>query len=203
MLRTVAVVLLMTAGIGLQPSPASAHCDALDGPVVQAARTALEKNDVSLVLRWVPPDREADVRTAFARTITVRALGDEARGLADTWFFETLVRIHRAGEGESFDGLKPAGHIEPFVAAVDGSLTTGSVESVVGNVTAHVSRGLRQRFTRARDARARADGNVEAGREYVRAYVDYLHYVEALHKTGANGGAEHTESVAHGHQDKK
>jgi hypothetical protein len=27
--------------------------------------------------------------------------------LADTHFFETVVRLHRLGEGESFTGLKP------------------------------------------------------------------------------------------------
>lgn len=201
MLRTVAVALMVAAGVALHPSPASAHCDALDGPVVQAARTALEKNDVVPLLRWVSPDREAEVRDAFARTVAVRALGTDARALADTWFFETLVRTHRAGEGAPFDGLKPAGHIEPFITAVDRLLETGSVEDVVGNVTAHVGRSVKDRFARARDARARADQSVDAGRTYVAAYVDYLHYVEVLHKAGADDAAEHQETVGHGHQD--
>ena len=91
------------------------------------------------------------------------------------------MRIHRAGEGAPYDGLKPAGHIEPFVAAVDRSLATGSVDSVVDDVTAHVSRSVRERFTRARETAPRADSSVDAGRAYVAAYVDYLHYVEALH----------------------
>jgi hypothetical protein len=200
MLRTVAAALMVSASIALHPSPASAHCDALDGPVVQAARTALAKNDVAMVLRWVPRDREADVRSAFDRTIAVRSLGDDARVLADTWFFETLVRIHRAGEGAPFDGLKPAGHIEPFMASVDRSLAAGTADSVIADVTAHVGKGLRERFARARDARTHAEHSVEAGREYVAAYVDYMHYVEALHRAGAHGGGEHQESPAPGHQ---
>jgi hypothetical protein len=200
MLRTVAAALMVSASIALHPSPASAHCDALDGPVVQAARTALAKNDVAMVLRWVPRDREADVRSAFDRTIAVRSLGDDARVLADTWFFETLVRIHRAGEGAPFDGLKPAGHIEPFMASVDRSLAAGTADSVIADVTAHVGKGLRERFARARDARTHAEHSVEAGREYVAAYVDYMHYVEALHRAGADGGGEHQESTAPGHQ---
>ncbi len=202
MSKTVAaVVMMMVASLVLYPGSASAHCDALDGPVVQAARTALDKNDVGLVLRWVSPDREADVRAAFTRTLTVRALGADARALADTWFFETLVRIHRAGEGAPYDGLKPAGHIEPFVAAVDRSLATGSVETVVGDVTAHVSGGVRERFARARETAAHAGHSVDAGRAYVAAYVDYLHYVEALYKAGATGAAEHQETAVHGHRD--
>src|SRR5512141_466404 len=127
MLRTIAIVLMTVAALALQPPPALAHCDAMDGPVVQAAQAALAKNDVGLVLRWVPSDQEAAIRAAFARTVAVRALGTDARTLADTWFFETLVRVHRAGEGAPFDGLKPAGHIEPFMVNVDRSLETGSM----------------------------------------------------------------------------
>ncbi len=194
MSRTVSAVVMAVASVVLYPASASAHCDALDGPVVQAARTALERHDVGLVLRWVPPEREADVRAAFTRTFTVRALGGDARALADTWFFETLVRIHRAGEGAPHDGLKPGGHIEPFVAAVDRSLAAGSVDRVVADLTAHVSRSVQERFARAREAAARADSSVDAGRAYVAAYVDYLHYVEALHKAGAADG--HRESPA-------
>jgi hypothetical protein len=165
---------------------------------VQAARAALDRNDVGLVLRWVTPDREADVRAAFTRTLAVRGLGGDARELADTWFFETLVRIHRAGEGAPFDGLKPAGHVEPFVIAVDRSLVSGSVEDVLGDVTTQVSRGVRDRFTRAREAAVRADLSVDAGRAYVAAYVDYLHFVEALHGAAAAGASERHEA-AHGH----
>jgi hypothetical protein len=203
MSRTVAAVVMVVASLVLYPASASAHCDALDGPVVQAARTALDNNDVGLVLRWVAPDREADVRAAFTRTLTVRALGADARALADTWFFETLVRIHRAGEGAPYDGLKPAGHIEPFVAGVDRSLATGSVQTVVGDVTAHVSGGVRQRFARARETAAHAGHSVDAGRAYVAAYVDYLHYVEALYKAGATGAAEHQETPGPGHRDER
>jgi hypothetical protein len=197
-MRAFILSLLAAAAIVLQSSPVLAHCDAMDGPVVQAAQTAIEQNDVGLVLRWVPPAQEAAVRAAFTRTMTVRALGADARALADVWFFETLVRIHRAGEGAPFDGLKPAGHIEPFMASVDRSLETGSVDEVAAAVAADLNRGVRERFAHAREARLRAGQSVQAGREYVAAYVDYLHYVEALYLAGATS-AEHQESAAHAH----
>jgi hypothetical protein len=37
---------------------AGAHCDGMDGPVVQSARRALEAKDVNLVLTWVEPGDE-------------------------------------------------------------------------------------------------------------------------------------------------
>ena len=78
---------------------AAAHCDTLDGPVVADARTALAQGNVAPVLKWVRPADEKEIRTAFARTTAVRNLSPEAEILADLYFFEALVRIHRAGEG--------------------------------------------------------------------------------------------------------
>jgi len=96
---------------------ASAHCDTLDGPVVSAARKALDSGNVNLVLVWVQKDDDAELRDAFQRARNVRKAGGEAKELADLYFFETLVRVHRAGEGAAYTGLKPAGAIEPPVAA--------------------------------------------------------------------------------------
>lgn len=78
----------------LMPAGALAHCDGLDGPVVKAARTALETGNVSLVMIWVQKGDEASIKDAFQKTLAVRRLSAEARALADMYFFETLVRIH-------------------------------------------------------------------------------------------------------------
>jgi hypothetical protein len=190
--------LFVGAALLALPSVAGAHCDALDGPVVKAARAALEQKDVAGVLAWVEPDREAEVRAAFDRTLAVRALGGDARALAETWFFETLVRIHRAGEGAPYDGLKPAGHIEPFALAVDRTLEVGTVDDLVKELSGHVSAEVRKRFALAQAARAHAAHSVEGGRHYVAAYVDYMHYVEALYKAGAHEAEGHAVTAAAG-----
>ena len=64
--RIIGVVVLAML---LQPATALAHCDALDGPVVRAARSALAARDVTPVLRWVRPADEAEVKAAFDRTL--------------------------------------------------------------------------------------------------------------------------------------
>jgi hypothetical protein len=43
----------------------------------------------------------------FTKTLAVRKQSKEAKELADMYFFETLVRIHCAGEGAPYTGLKP------------------------------------------------------------------------------------------------
>lgn len=196
MKSVVRVAMLLVSIVIVLPGRASAHCDALDGPVVKAAREALATGNVTPVLPWVMPDREAEVKEAFGRALQVRQLGAGAQALADTWFFETVVRVHRAGEGAPFDGLKPAGHVEPLVAAVDGTLEAGTADPLLAKVTAHVAQSVRERFERARDAKAHAGEGVEAGRRFVAAYVDYVHHVEALHKAANGAGGAHAEATA-------
>ena len=190
--RSLTAAALLAAGFFFTPRMAQAHCDTMDGPVVQAAKVALEKKDVTPVLKWVKPEGEAEVRAAFDKTLAVRVKGADAKELADQFFFETLVRVHRAGEGEPFTGIKPAGTaIEPAVRAADEALEHGSVDKLVKEVTDEAAAGIRKRFAEASEKRKHADQNVEAGREYIEAYVSYIHYVERM--------SEAAKSAAHGH----
>lgn len=169
-----------------------AHCDTLDGPVVETARKALASGDVTPLLKWVAADDEQMIRTAFQKTLDVRKLGVQARDLADMYFFETLVRIHRAGESAPYTGLKPVTAVDPAVALADKALETGSVDKLVNILTDASAKGIRERFHRALETRKHADESVAAGREFVEAYVIFTHYVEGLHNL-IKGGAEHHE----------
>jgi hypothetical protein len=171
---------------------AAAHCDTLDGPVITTARIALEKGDVTPVLKWVKKEDEEKIREAFDKTVTVRTKGPAARELADMYFFETLVRIHRAGEGATYTGLKPDTEVDPAIALADKALESGSVDKLVRVLTDATAKGIRERFRRALEARKHADESVIAGREFVEAYVIFTHYVEGVHAS-VKGGAEHHE----------
>jgi uncharacterized protein DUF6448 len=183
------------------PSGALAHCDGLDGPVVLAARLALQQKDVTKVLIWVQEKDEGAIRSAFAQTLAVRKLGNQARELADTYFFETLVRVHRAGEGAPYTGLQPAGRdLGPAIPAADRALETGEVEPLLRLVSSAAEDGLRHRFAEARAARSYRAGDVAAGREYIGRYVPFLHYVERLYEsatTDAHGHEPEGEAAAH------
>ncbi len=183
------------------PRVASAHCDTLDGPVVQDARKAIAVRDVTPVLKWVKPKDEKAVRAAFKKTLAARGKKPEA---ADHAFFATLVRIHRAGEGAPFTGLKPAGAVEPAVAEADRALAGGSSDALVKLVTDDVAAGIRKLYERAATAYGHKDESVAQGREFVEAYVEYTHYVERLHQdavgTGAHGDHEgHAQEQHHAH----
>ena len=169
---------------------AKAHCDTLDGPVVETARQALASGDVTPLLKWVSIKDEPLIRTAFQNTMEVRKLGGKAQELADMYFFETLVRIHREGEGASYTGLKAGSEIDPAVALADKALETGSVDKLTSVLTDAAAKGIRERFNRALETKKHADESVSAGREFVEAYVAFTHYVENLHDS-VKGGTEH------------
>lgn len=188
------------AGMVTTTSPVLAHCDTLDGPVVQAAKNALEKGDVKLVLIWVKEDGEAEVHQAFQDALKVRKLGADARKLADRYFFETLVRVHRAGEGEPYTGLKPAGtDAGPAVEAADEAVKAGKVEPVVKLVSEATVHAVRERFEQMQAASKYDPADVEAGRKYVAAYVVFLHTVDGIYekaKAPAHGAGT-KEAIQH------
>ncbi|HSP14678.1 MAG TPA: DUF6448 family protein [Thermoanaerobaculia bacterium] len=169
-----------------------AHCDSLKGPVVAAAQTALEKGDVKFVLKWVPATSEAEIRDAFAKTLAARAASPQAREVADRWFFETLVRVHRQSEGAPFTGLQPANYKpEEGIEMADIALDSGSIDAVQKELLDSVTAGLRARFAAVQEAKKHVNESVEEGRHYVHAYVEFIHYVERLHAASTEPAGHH------------
>jgi hypothetical protein len=175
----------------LYPSAAQAHCDTLDGPVVRAAQRALDSRNITEALIWVQPADETEVRDAFDRALAVRDLNDSAKALADRYFFETVVRLHRAGEGAPYTGLKPAAAPNPAIAAADQSIAQDSPGVLNALLVPALQAGLREHFEHVMKASNWPRGDVRAGREFVKAYVEFVHYVERLH--------EAIEGEVHGH----
>ena len=64
--------------------------------------------------------------------IRVRKTGKEARDLADEWFFETVVRLHREGEGAPYTGLRPASlDLGPIVPRAEKAIAKGNPEEAI------------------------------------------------------------------------
>lgn len=193
----------LSAVLMFAAAPASAHCDGLDGPVVGAARQALDTGDVNRVLIWVKPGDEPVIRDAFGKAREVRTLNASAKEFADHSFFETLVRVHRAGEGEPYTGLKPAGRdLGPALPAGDKAVKTGSVKPVLELLGETVQHGVEQRYKQMMALKNYKPDDVAAGQKYVQAYVGYIHAVEKVYSVAA--GEAHAQAavmpaVAHGH----
>jgi len=141
-LLVVALVVLF-----LEPDKVLAHCDGMVGPVVTAAKKALETGDVNLTLIWVQKKGEAEIKKVFQKTLAVRKLSPEAKELADMYFFETLVRISPAGEEVPYRGLKPEGRdLGPAIPAADKAIVEGKLEPLYRLLTGKIHDGLHEKF---------------------------------------------------------
>ena len=192
-MRVIVILVIVATAVLFVPGVAWAHCDTIGGPVVADARLALDKSDVTLILKWIKPEYESEIRTTFQKTLVVRAKGPDAREIADRFFFETVVRLHRKGENAPFTGLKNE-PVEDSIVLADKALESGSADELVTESMGHLAIQLRQRFAAAREARKHSNDSVSAGREYVARYVEFMHYVEQLHGIGSEG--VHSESTA-------
>jgi hypothetical protein len=188
---------LVLAGLlAFVPAIADAHCDTMDGPVVVAAAAALRAGDIVPVLAWIKPEHENDVRSAFLKTLEVRKQGGLAKEVADAYFFETVVRLHRMGEGEPYTGIKPAGTpLHPAVASAERALSTGSANQLRTELNEKLSAAVAEKFNRVMEARRHQQESVEAGRAYVAAYVEFMHFVEQMYdrSSGVHDAGNHAD----------
>lgn len=180
-------IILIVLAISMHAKQIVAHCDSIDGPVVTDARLALEKNNPNLILKWVSKEQEAEILDAFKQTMKVRAKDSDAKELADRFFFETLVRLHRLLEGEAFTKLIQAKEVDPGIAAADNALLLGSVKELAEKMSLAVKDGIEKRFALVFELKKLKEDSVDAGRKYVRAYVDYIHFVEGINRLATHG----------------
>jgi hypothetical protein len=201
--RNLALAAFSVAAALAWMAPAQAHCDTLDGPVVSAGRKALDSGNLNLVLVWVQKDDEKDIRDAFQKARSVRKAGGPAKDLADAYFFETLVRVHRAGEGAPYTGLKPTGTVEAPVAAADKAIEARKLGGLAKVIVERTEKGLHEHFDEVMAKKGYAPNDVDAGRAYTSAYVQFVHYAERLYDAAGSTAAEHAHKApaasAHAH----
>jgi len=173
------------------------HCDSMDGPVVRAAQRSLEAGDVEIALPYVPSDGEGEVRQAFEAAMGIRDRGRAVREVADLHFFETLVRVHRAGEGAPYTGLKPAGLDQgPAIPVAERAIETGSVDELIALLAERVETEAARRFSHVMELKAQADGDLDANRAYVDAMLDLQVWSHGLYESAGASAHAHEHSHA-------
>ncbi len=191
---------VLAAGLLFGSQSAQAHCDSIDGPVAKAALAALDTGNVNLALPYAPATAESEIKAAFAQSLKVRVLGPEAKTLADRAFVETTVRLHRAGEGAAYTGLKPAGiDYGPAIPAAERAIETGNLAQVKALLIEEVEHGLHARLAHVLETQKgikepKTNKDVLPARERVSAELGFVTYVEGLRQAvqGA-AGHEHKE----------
>jgi hypothetical protein len=168
----------------------------MDGPVVKAARRALEAGDVKLVLPFLHEDGEDEVRQAFAKVLDFTRDGAAAREVAELYFFETVVRVHRVGEGAAFTGLKPAGlDVGPVIPVAERAIDSGSPDELSEVLCEFVRGQVARRLRHVTELKGRAGGGMSDAREYTSAMLGLQVWANGVYRTLEAG--PHGENVAH------
>jgi hypothetical protein len=198
----VTTVLAVGAFVLIPARPALAHCDSVAGPVVNAARQALAQNDVKLVLPYIKSTGEAELTAAFDQAQEVRQQGGKAAELAEHWFFETAVRIHRQGEGAAYTGLKYHAEFGAALHAAEEAVETGDLDHVAAVLSKAIQEQLEAKYHAIVETREHAvkAGTVEANRAAVEAVLIFETYVDSLDVAikGQDHSDQHGAAPAHG-----
>lgn len=187
-------LLVVTTGVSL------AHCDTMDGPLIADAKKALENNNVNYVLKWVPESDESEIVNVFSLAVRVRPLSPEAKELSEKYFFDILVRLHRAAEGMPFLGVRPLGTpVDEKIVAADKSIEAGNLSSLSILVPEDIMPELVEKFEKVMTLKDFDVDNVRAGREYVEAYVSFFKLAEGEDHTEVSGNENHAHDSVISH----
>ena len=190
-----AAMLFLTSLIFVFTNTASAHCDSMEGPVVKASQKALETGNINYVLVWVRAEDEPEIKAMFDKVNRVRTLSQESKDLADMYFFETVVRVHRMGEGVGYTGLKPVGYKpEEGIEAADAAIEKNSIENILGHLDEKYHSKVKELFYHLQSKKNYDVNDIKAGRAFVEAYVHFIHYVEGLFN-GEDVNDAHNEHI--------
>lgn len=187
-LRTSFSTALVVLFLILGPIPASAHCDSYDGPTIKDALKALETNNISLVLKWVNKGQETEVISLFNSAYKLKNGDKETYAIVQKYFLETLVRLHRETEGAPYTGLKDVGTTKPIVQLSDNALAKKDIKGLLEKLNKHIGTIIQKKYEKVVALEKVKNESAEKGREYVAAYVDYTHSIEALHDILEGGG---------------
>lgn len=187
-------ILLSTLAI---PQSAQAYCDSEKGPVASAAHQALESGNGKLILPYVKPEAETELVASFKQAIVVRKVGGSSRELADRYFIETAIRLHRASEGAPFTGVSDESTPQAILVA-DKAMATGSLDETYKLLDEAIKKDLREKYEAVVKVREEAEhlGTVEAHRERVEADLIFEKYIYELSTVAS---AEQPAAEGHTH----
>jgi len=191
------VAALATSALVFGAAGAWAHCDTVDGPVAKAVQKALDNGNVNPVLAYAPAAAEGEIRTSFDAARKVRGLNNDARALADRSFMETVIRLHRAGEGAPYTGLKPAGEdFGPVIRAAEQAIDSGDLARLKAALVEEIEHALSERFAHLNELKKvskepRTAADVVHARERISAELGFITFAETIRQAAMGKGAEH------------
>ena len=159
------------------------YIDSMDGPVVKAAEKALDMEDIKYVLPYVSPEDEEEIKNSFDKSLMVRELSADAAELADYWFFETTVRLHRKEENKTYMGLKSAGtDWGPIIPKIDLAIETENIDELLNFILNFIREDIKSRFDDLLYKKDYDPDDVEDARDYILTREYFIEYTRKFYE---------------------
>lgn len=155
--------------------------DEMPGPVLKAAKIALETGNVNYILIWVPENYENTVKNLLEKTCCKRSSVLNTQKQAYDWYYETVNRLFSASRACDYLTYQSKAFAEnPLVLKVYKAIESGNFEKIRDEIPVSYEADAQQRFLHVMNLRDYPVNNIAAGRSYVSAFFDFNRYVHDL-----------------------
>jgi hypothetical protein len=133
-----------------------------------------------------------ELRGAFEKTLPLTTDGAAAKEVAELYLFETAVRLHRAGEGAPYTGLKPAGlDVGPVIPAAERAIEKETPDELVRLLSQVAEDEVKRRFRHVMELKGSSSAGLNQTRRYVSAALGLQVWAHGLYKAATADAHSH------------
>jgi len=152
-----------------------------NGPVIIAAKKALETGNPNYVLIWVPEESENTLKNLLEKTFCERSTRKNIQNRGIDWYFESVNRLHFTCRWPHCPGMTSDGSdMKMIVSMVERAFETGNCEEICGVLPIAHTAEVKLRFHNVMNKRNYTVDDIAAGRAYVSAFIAFIAYLHNL-----------------------
>jgi hypothetical protein len=161
-----------------------------NGPVIRAAKMAMETGNASYILIWLPKEAENTLKNLLERTYCENRTRKNTQNHSIDWYFKSVNRLHSRYGWPDYPGMKFKETDEETIALmVERAFESGNFEEINSIIPLNHSGDARERFHKVMMKRNYSVDDIAAGRVYVSAFIAFIVYLHNL-SSGSPGKSE-------------
>jgi hypothetical protein len=152
-----------------------------NGPVMRAAKMALETGNADHILIWVPEESENTLKNLLEKTCCERTTQRKARNHSIEWYLQTINRLHSEYyRPHDLNISTKTPEERKTILLVERACETGNFDEIATVMQITSDEEIRQRFNDVLNKSNYDMDNIAAGRAYVSAFTDFIACINSL-----------------------
>lgn len=159
--------------------------DSHNGPMMIAAKRALETGKAHHILIWIPEKSENTLKNLLEKVCCKRRIQADGHDRIVDWYFETISRFHSGYYGpHNLNISTKTPEEKSIIFLVESACESGNFEEITTVIRDTPTGEMRQRFDDVMKKRNYCEENIAAGRVYVSVFTYFIAFVNNL-RTGS------------------